>query len=231
MLSGATTNKEPCPPSRRSSGSSRTASIKIAAWIFSRRKQGIAITKSHIVYKASAILRQQQENAFKDKAFEARCNAVSCWLLKHNYVNRTKMNKGTRSPAEVYKEATLFMAANCPSLHGLHCDPRWILNMDQMLVYFSYHRSKMLKRGIKTVHMCKSTSDTRQATCALTCTAAGNFLRPMLIYKGKLTGCIATREFKHHDPSLVYACQDAAWMDEVCMLRWVKEVLKLYLKA
>ncbi len=143
---------------------------------------------------------------------------MSRWLLKHNYVNRTKMNEVMRPPAEVYEEATLFMAANCPSLCGPHCDPRWILNMDQTLVYFSYHRSKMLaKHGIKTVHVRKSTSDTRQATCALTCMAAGNFLQPMLIYKGKLTGCIATREFKHHDPSSVYACQDAAWMDEVCM--------------
>ncbi len=100
--------------------------------------------------------------------------------------------------------------------------------MDQTPVFFSYHCSKMLaKCGIKTVH----TLDTRQAMCALTCMAADNFLRPMLIYKGKLTGCIATREFKHHDPSLVYACQDAAWMDKVCMLRWVEEVLKPYLKA
>jgi hypothetical protein len=104
--------------------------------------------------------------------------------------------------------------------------------MDQTLVYFSYHRSKMLaKCGIKTVHVRKSTSDTRRATCALTCTAAGNFLQPMLIYKGKSTGCITTREFKHHDSLLVYACQDAARMDKMCMLRWVEEVLKPYLKA
>ena len=126
---------------------------------------------------ASAILRQQQENAFKDKAFEARWNTLSCSLLKHNYMNRTKTNEASRSPAEVYKKATLLMAANRPSLCGPHCDPCWILNMDQTLVYFSYHCSKMLaKHGIKTVHVRKSTLDTRQATCALTCMAAGNFL-------------------------------------------------------
>ena len=34
--------------------------------------------------------------------------------------------------------------------------------MDQMPVYFSYHRNKMLaKREIKTVHVRKSTTDTR----------------------------------------------------------------------
>jgi hypothetical protein len=101
--------------------------------------------------------------------------------------------------------------------------------MDQTPVYFSYHCSKTLaKRGIKTVHVCKTTSDTGRATCALTCTAAGDFLRPMLIYKGKAKGLIATRELKHHDLTSVYACQDAAWMDEVCMFWWVKEILKPY---
>jgi hypothetical protein len=51
----------------------------------------------------------------------------------------------------------------------------------------------------------------------------------MLIYKGKATGLIATREFQRHDPTSIYACQASAWMDEVCMLRWIEEVLKPYL--
>ena len=62
------------------------------------------------------------------------------------------------------------------------------------------------KRGIKTIHMRKSTSDTWRATCALTYTVVGNFLSPMMIYKGEAKGHIATREFQHHDPSSLYAC-------------------------
>jgi hypothetical protein len=84
--------------------------------------------------------------------------------------------------------------------------------MDQTPVYFSYHRSKTLsKRGIKTVHVRKSTLDTRRATCVLTCMAAGDFLHPMLIFKGKIKGLIAMRELKHYNPTSVYACQDATW--------------------
>ena len=85
--------------------------------------------------------------------------------------------------------------------------------MDQMPLYFSYHRNKMLaKCGIKTIHIHvrKSTSDILRATCALTCTAACDFLSPMMIYKGKAKGHIVTKEFQHHDPLLLYACQDAA---------------------
>jgi hypothetical protein len=173
-------------------------------WIFARCEQGIAVTMSHVVYKASSILRQQQENAFQDKGFEARLGAVTRFLAKYDFVYRTKTNEATRSPAEVYKEATAFMARSHPSLRGPLHDKRCIWNMDQTPVYVSYHRSKTLsKRGIKTVHVRKSTSDTRQATCALTCTAAGNFLHPMLIFKGKATGRIALKEIKHYDPTLV----------------------------
>jgi hypothetical protein len=138
--------------------------------------------------------------------------------------------EATKSPAEVYEEASTFMERVRPIFRGPHRDPNFIWNMDQTPVYFSYHRSKTLaERGVKTVHVRKSTSDTRRATCALTCTTAGEFLRPMLIYKGKATGMIATREFPQHDPTSIYACQAAAWMDELCMLRWIDEVLKPYL--
>jgi hypothetical protein len=154
---------------------------------------------------------------------------VTRFLAKYDFVYRTKTNEAMRSPAEVYEEVTAFMARSRPSLRGPH---RWIWNMDQTTVYFFYHRNKTLaKHGIKTVHVRKSTSDTRRATCALTCTAAGNFLSPMMIYKGKAKGHIVAREFQHYDPLLLYACQDAAWMDKVCMLRWVDEILKLYLKV
>ena len=122
------------------------------------------------------------------------------------------------------------MARAHPSLRGPHRDPHFIWNMDQMPVYFLYHRSRTLaKRGIKTVHVRKSTSDTRRATCALTCTAAGQFLRPMLIYKGKAMGKIATTEFQTYPTTHHYRCQKKAWMDEQVMLDWVDEVLAPYI--
>ena len=76
---------------------------------------------------------------------------------------RTKTNKATRSPAEVYEEVTALMDRSRPSLCGPHHDKQWIWNMDQTPVYFFYHCNKTLaKRGLKTViHVRKFTSDTR----------------------------------------------------------------------
>ncbi len=97
---------------------------ELLQWIFACRKQGIAVTMPHVVYKASSILRHQQQTAFKDKGFEARLGAVTCFLAKYDFVYRTKTNKAMRSPAEVYEEATSFMARSCPSLCGPHWDKR-----------------------------------------------------------------------------------------------------------
>ena len=77
--------------------------------------------------------------------------------------------------------------------------------------------------------MRKSSSQTKRATAALTVTAAGGFLTPMIIFKGKPDGLIACCELPTLDPTSIYACQDAAWMDERCMLIWVDEVFGAYL--
>ena len=109
---------------------------------------------------------------------------------------------------------------------------QWIFNMDQTPLHFSYHSSRTIKkRGKKTVNLRKSSSQTKRATEALTVTAAGDFLTPMVIFKGKPDGQIACRELPTLNPKSIYACRDAAWMDEHCMLIWVDEVFSAYLVA
>jgi hypothetical protein len=87
------------------------------------------------------------------------------------------------------------------------------------------------KRGIKTINVHKSSSQTKRATAALTVTVAGDFLTPMIIFKGKPDKLIARRELPTLDPTSIYACQDAAWMDKRCMLVWINEVFSAYLVA
>ena len=153
-------------------------------------------------------------------------------MRKHKYVYRIRTNEATRAPQDVIDEAMDFMAETRPLLVGRHRDPRWIWNMDQTPLHFSYQSSKTLaKRGAKTVNVRKTTDRTKRATCALTVTAAGDFLTPMLIFKGKPNGHIAKKELPTHDPTNIYACQEAAWMDERCMLMWVEQVITPYLST
>ena len=75
---------------------------------------------------------------------------------------------------------------------------------------------------------------TMRLTCAVTVSAAGDILRPFIVFKGKHDGRIA-REFQNPKKSgfpvdCSYICQDRAWMDEAMMLQWVKEVLEPWSK-
>ena len=143
-----------------------------------------------------------------------------------------KTNEATRPPHEVYAQALDFFVATCLLLVGPHRNKRYIWNMDQTPLWFLYHRSKTLaKRGTKTIHVRKTSSDTKRVTAALTFLAAGEWLNPMLIFKGQPRGRIVWKELKTFNPLAFYSCQKAGWMDKTCIIRWICLVLKDYLQV
>ena len=106
------------------------------------------------------------------------------------------------------------------------------MNMDQTPVPFTFNANRTLEFfGAKTVNVRKSTCDTKRATFAMTVTASGKVLKPLLVFKGRPTGRIAQREFPLLPSSIEYACQENAWMDEGVMLKWVRSVLKPYVET
>jgi len=75
----------------------------------------------------------------------------------------------------------LFFSLKCTEsalelkLEGPHRDRHFILNMDQMPVFFCITRKETLEViGVKTVHICTSTNDTKHATMAVTIAADGS---------------------------------------------------------
>ncbi len=80
----------------------------------------------------------------------------------------------------------------------------------------------------KTINLQTFTDNTRRYTVAVTLTASGHNLPLLVIFKGKRTGKIATKELKRYEEGPVNVCQDNAWMDCEVVLRWVEEVLKPY---
>ena len=143
-----------------------------------------------------------------------------------------KTNKAMRPPHEVYAQALDFVTTTRLLFVSPHRNKRYIWNMDQMPLWFSYHRSKTLaKWGTKTINARKMSSNTKRVTAALTVSAAGEWLKLMIIFKGRLRGRIAWKELKTFNPLAFYACQKAAWMEEMCMIRWIRLVLKDYLRV
>ena len=99
--------------------------------------------------------------------------------------------------------------------------------MDQTPIPFTFNSKCTLEMvGKKTVHIRKSTNDTKRATLALTVTASGKMIQPMLIFKGTANGQIVKQDMPGWDNTFLYACQPNAWMDERGMLLWVDLCLK-----
>jgi hypothetical protein len=199
---------------------------QLHTWLFLKREQGMAISITHVMWKAQKFLGP----VFTDKSFNAKFLATQRWLRKFAYVYYMRTNEATRAPEIVAGEALAFLLATRPSLVGPHRNKWYIFNMDHTPLWFLYHCSKTLqKKGTKTINGRKLTNDTQRATAALTCTAAGNFLHPMIIFKGTAEERIVTKELPSFDPTSNYLCQKNAWMDERCMLVWAKECLGSFL--
>jgi hypothetical protein len=132
----------------------------------------------------------------------------------------------TANLAEDYMQETV-----CPLLSQPNPSQDYILNMDQTPIPFTFNAKRMLEIvGRRTIHIRKSTNDTKRVTCALTVTASGRVLTPMLVFKGVPGGRIKSREFVTYPDDMFYACQENAWMDEGAMRLWVDEILKPYVK-
>ena len=201
---------------------------ELLQFIFVKCEQGVNVKHTLVACRALGILRE----TFGAKSFNAKLKSVARFMKKHNYVYRRVTNEAQRSIKEVSDEATAFLEEARLLLVGPHRDMRWIFNMDQTPLHFSYQSSRTLeKRGKRTINVRKSSSQTKRATAALTVTATSDFLSPMIIFKGKPGRQIARRKLPTLNPMSIYACQDAAWMDERCMLIWVDEVFGAYLVA
>ena len=120
-----------------------------------------------------------------------------------------------KAPEETQTEVLDFMEVICPKLQLQCLNKAFILNMDQTPILFTFNSKTMLEVvGTRTVHVCKSTNDTKCATAAITVTVSGKMLLPLLVFKGAKNGRIMKKEFPTFDTSMYYACQENAWMNE-----------------
>ncbi len=179
-----------------------------------------------MVVKASQLC-----TTFGEKHFVAWCSTAKRFVCAHLFGYRMGTHLSQRKPDEVEAEAKDYMHLICPFLIGCHRDLRFIINMDQTLVYFAMNAKQRLEVvRKKTIHFRMSTNNNKRATVAVMITADGMVLPSMVIFKGKPNGRIAKMEFATYPAPHRYCCQENAWMDEAVMLAWVDDVLRPYIK-
>jgi hypothetical protein len=192
-------------------------------FIFELREQGMAVSINMVKIKAA-----QLSTEFEQKSECAQYNTARRFVRSNGLVFRLGTNESQRSPTETAAEAIDFMMTIArPKVNQPHRHPDFIINMDQTPIPFTFNSKSTLETaGRRTVHIRKSTNDTKRATFAMTTTASGLILKPLLVFKGAPKGRIARKEFPNFPPDMIYTCQGNAWMDEGVMLTWVEQVLK-----
>lgn len=196
-------------------------------FIFELREQGFAVSISAVVIQASRLMPE-----FQRKSTHARYQCVRRWIRKHSLVHRMGTHESQRSPSETAGMALDYVEIIRPRLGQSNRHQDFIINMDQTPIPFTFNAKKTLELvGQRTVHIRKSTNDTKRVTCAMTVSASGRVLTPLLVFKGAPNGRIERTEFATYPRGMVYTCQGNAWMDERVMHLWIDEVLKPYIAA
>ena len=196
----------------------------LLSFIFELHETGMAVTNTIVLLKAAQICRDVRE-----KSRSAQYYIVRRFIKIHGLVYRMGTHVSQCALAEMESEARDFIMVTRPKVSNPCHHQDYVLNMDQTPIPFSFNQKSTLELiRQRTVHVRKSTSDTKWATCALTITASGKMLDPLMVFKGKPNGRIVTREFPEFPDGILYTCQDNAWMDEKVMLQWVEKILNPY---
>ena len=155
-------------------------------FIFELREQGIHVSLGMVALKASSL-----SCSFKEKTTNAKEKIVSRFVASHGLKHRMGTHESHRDPREMATEALDYMQHVRVKFAQPNRHADYIINMDQTPIPFTFNSKRTLEVvGKKTVHIRKSTNDTKRATLALTVTASGKMIRPMLIFKGTANGRI-----------------------------------------
>jgi hypothetical protein len=167
---------------------------ELLRFIFELREQGMGVTTTMVMLNASSVSRD-----FREKSRNAQYHAARRFILSHGLVHRMATHESQKDPRAIAAEALDFVTSIRPQLTQPCCHQDFILNMDQTPVPFTFNSKMTLEvLGRRTVHVRKSTNDTKRATYAMTVTASGKALvTPLLVFKGKPGGRIEMREFPH----------------------------------
>ena len=148
-------------------------------------------------------------------------------------VTRRKTSQAQQHPQEMVDQALGWLADVRPLLNLPGTNRQYVLNMDQTAVFFNMAPNTTLKmKGTQTVPVRILRGTTDRVTVSICVSAAGDKLKPMIIFHGKPDGRIVNRDFPlfDHQDNMLLACQEQAWQDGNNMLLWVENVLRPHLQ-
>ena len=194
---------------------------ELLQWLLEQRDGGVPISTKMLQKKALSIVKPY------NPAFKASEGWVSKFKKRTNLVLRAGTNFAQRLPKDLENKISTFRSELKEIRQQCNYFPDVICNMDETPAYFDMVSSQTLdKKGEKTIRIRTTGAEKRHLTVVLACSAAGDLLPAMVIFKGK-------REVKNVElpDGIVISTQAKAWVDETIMLKWIQEIWIPYTKG
>ena len=158
--------------------------------------------------------------------FKASDGWLRKFLSRNNLVLRAKTSMAQMLPCDLEEKIDHFRQ-NVRYIRESGDFPyNLIANMDETPAYFDTVPSKTVdKKGKKSIIVRTTKSEKRHITAVLSCTATGDMLPPMIIFKGTTTRSIASVSDKN---GAIIAYQEKGWMNEEIMKQWITTVWMQY---
>ncbi len=116
--------------------------------------------------------------------------------------------------------------------HGLQYSN--VINMDETGCYFDMAPNTTVNiAGQKHVNI-KTTGNSNHCTVFLAVALNGAKLKPLVVFKGKVTGSVASKlksSSSNYDPRVHCCVQEKAYCDESIMKIWIEHCFKLYVNT
>ena len=195
---------------------------QLLQWILEARDQQLPIQRKTIQRRALALIKPQQPQ------FRASEGWLQKFLKRHSLSLRRTTSIQQKLPADLEKKLERFMQ-DVKALREIHQFPdNLIINMDETPIYFDMPKAHTIaKTGAREVRVRGTKGGKKRVTFVVTCSAAGQMLKPMVVFKGKTARSLKTVT-QRSDIAIVH--QKKAWMDSCLMLKWIKEVLLKHTK-
>ena len=161
----------------------------LVRWILEARDLQLPVQRKMIQRKAVALITPEHPNF----------HASDGWLEKFMHCNSLSLRRHTsiqqKLPADLEKKLEKLMD-EVKTLRQHHNFPDdLIINMDETPIYFDMPRSSTVsKKGAREVLIRGTKGGKTRVTYVVSCTAAGQMLKPMVIFKGKMKRCIKMKE-------------------------------------
>lgn len=188
----------------------------ILRWFLEKQDLQLAVSTEMLKQHARVVISQV------NTAFKASDGWVQKFMRRHNLVLRARTSMAQKLPGDLEYKVVAFRDEMRSIRTRTDIDYRLLWNMDETPVYFDIVPGKTIEvRGKKTVKVRTTGLEKRHLTVVLSCTANGDLLPPMIIFKGKTDRSI--RGLKA-PAGVIVAYQQKGWMDGDLMLKWIDGV-------